>query len=87
MYICIFTLCNDKQDDQEMEQDEAKDTFLNTAEVMGEKDTLLLNSSKVLRHGKVVSSGEEMTDLTDKIKSVCFLLLLVLLVFLNSHGR
>lgn len=56
-----------------MEQDEAKDTFLNTAEVMGEKDTLLLNSSKVLRHGKVVSNGEEMTDLTDKIKSVCFL--------------
>jgi hypothetical protein len=58
--------------EQDISQEEAKDTFLNTAEVMGEKDTLLLNSSKVLRDGKVVSNGEEMTDLTDKIKTVCF---------------
>jgi hypothetical protein len=42
-----------------------------TAEVVGDKDTLFLNSSKVLRHGKVVAAGEQMNDLTDQIKKVC----------------
>jgi hypothetical protein len=32
-----------------------------------------LNSSKVLRHGKVVATGEQLNDLTDQIKKVIFM--------------
>lgn len=71
------------EEDEEISTEEAQDTFFNSgkisafssshlqiAEVVGDKDTLLLNASKVLRHGKVVSNGGEMSDLTEKIKEV-----------------
>ena len=57
------------EEEEEISSEEVKDTFLNSAQVVGDKDTLLFTSHKVLRHGKEIQ-GEGMDQLTDKIKEL-----------------
>ena len=85
MYYLTFLKDDDSEhedmDEDEIEEEEVKDTFFNSgilycnlqclAEVVGEKDALLINSSKVLRDGKMVSNGQEdMDNLAGKIKEL-----------------